>query len=346
MRIGSWIGAILRFLLRVLFCLAVLLSAVFIGFALHFRLPVAEPIRSLAVAAWVLFAVSVLLAEIIRPRLRGRVLYIGALVVFVGWWSTLQPSSNLDWQAEVAHGVTGTVDGDQVTLVNVRNFDWRSNGDFTERWEMRHYDLAKLNSVDLVLGYWMGPQIAHTIVSFGFSDGQRIAFSAEIRPTQTQEFSALAGFFRVFNLVLIAADERDVLYLRTNVRHEEVYLYPLSVPQAGMRALFLSFLDTGNQLARHPKFYNTLTANCTTVVFQLMRALQPGLPLDFRVLLSGYLPDYIYELQGYQTGLPLAEFRSRARISELGIADGGSDNFSAAIRPPQSLSGIWPVDKP
>lgn len=346
MRIGGWLGSILRFLLRIVFFLAVLLSAIWIGFALYFQLPLADPLKWIALGAWALFAVAVLFSEIVRPRMRGRILYGLAIVIFAVWWSTLQPSNDLDWQVEVAHGVTGMVDGSRVTLRNVRDFDWRSDTDFTERWETRSYDLDTIQSVDLVLGYWMGPEIAHTIISFGFSDGQRVAFSAEIRPTQTQEFSTLAGFFRVFNLVLIAADERDVIFLRTNIRHEDVYLYPLDMPKPAMRELFLSFVQSGNRLAQQPKFYNTLTANCTTVVFRLIRALDPGLPIDYRILLSGFLPDYVFELQGYRTGLTLQEFRARARVSELGIANGDSAGFSAAIRPPDGLSGIWPVDKP
>ena len=346
MRIGRWLGAVALFLLRAVFFLAVAFTALFIGFALHFQLPLGEPLKTLAIAAWAAFALAVLYAEIARPRRLVRVIYVLALVGFAFWWSSLRPSNDLDWQAEVAHGVTGRVEGDVATLYNVRNFDWRSNEDFTERWETRRYDLSQLRSADLVLAYWMGPEIAHTIVSFGFADGQRVAFSAEIRPTQTQAFSAIAGFFRVFNLVLIAADERDVVYLRTNVRREDVYLYPLEIPPAALRALFLSYLETGNVLAERPKFYNTLTANCTTVVFGLIRAINPGLPLDYRILLSGFLPDYVYELQGYRSGLTLEEFRARARISEFGIADGGSAAFSAAIRPPDSLSGVWPVEKP
>ncbi|MCX5513580.1 hypothetical protein C3941_22590 [Kaistia algarum] len=338
-----WIG---RFLLRALLFLVVALSAVWIGFCLYFQLPLPDIAKSIAVLAWALFAVAILTLEIARPSWRVRGLYILAIIVFAAWWSTILPTNDRDWRPEVAHGVTGTVDGDIVTLSNVRDFDWRSDTDFTERWETRRYDLSKLATVDLVLGYWMGPQIAHTIISFGFTDGQHLSFSAEIRPDKTQEFSALAGFFRVFNLVLIAADERDVIYVRTNVRREDLYLYPIEMPQAGMRALFLSYVESGNALAARPKFYNTLTTNCTTVVFRLIRALDPGLPRDYRILLSGYLPDYVFEHQGYRTGLSREEFRARAAISALALAAGNTPGFSAAIRPPTGLAGALPVDKP
>lgn len=344
-RATRWSRAIGRVLLRAVLALAIAFSGLFIGFALYFQLPLPEMPRWIAIGLWALLVLGVLAGEIVRGSWRGRGLYVLALLVFFGWWSTIHPTNDRVWRADVAHGVTGTVDGDTVTLANVRNFDWRSDTDFTAHWETRTYDLAKLQTVDLVLSYWMGPEIAHTIVTFGFSDGQRVAFSAEIRPDETQSFSAIAGFFRVFNLVLIAADERDIIYLRSNVRKEDVYLYPLDMPQAGMRALFLSYVEKGNALAQKPKFYNTLTANCTTVVFQLVRALDPGLPRDYRILLSGLLPGYIFDHQGYRTGLSFEDFRARAAISHLGLAAGDGPDFSAAIRPPEGLVGLAAVDK-
>lgn len=339
-RATRWLGAIGRVLVRGILALAIAFSGLFIGFALHFQLPLPEALVRVAIGLWAVLVLGVLFGEVTRGSWRGRAVYLIALLVFFAWWSTILPTNDKNWRPDVAHGVTGTVEGDTVTLENVRNFDWRSDADFTPHWETRSYDLSKLRSVDLVLSYWMGPEIAHTIVSFGFSDGQRVAFSAEIRPDETQSFSAIAGFFRVFNLVLIAADERDIIHLRSNVRKEDVYLYPLEMPQAGMRALFLSYVETGNALAQKPKFYNTLTTNCTTVVFQLVRMLDPGLPLDYRILLSGLLPGYIFDHQGYRTGLSFEDFRARASISRLGLAAGDGDDFSAAIRPPDGLVGL------
>jgi Domain of unknown function (DUF4105) len=50
--------------------------------------------------------------------------------------------------------------------------------------------------------------------------------------------------------------------------------------------------------------YNTLTGNCTTLVFGMLRTIHPGLPLDYRVLLSGYLPNYAYDLGATDTSMP------------------------------------------
>ena len=297
-----------------------------------YQLPLSPTAVRIAIGVWALFAIGVLFLDISRRSWWVRSVYLLALILVGLWWSTIQPSFDHEWSPDVEHIVTGTRDGDVVTLENVRNFDWRTETDFTPRWEQRRYDLSKVERVDLFLSYWAGPAIAHTLVSFGFEGGDHVVFSAEIRKEKGESFSSIGGFFKEFDLALIAADERDIIRLRTNIRGEDVYRYRIDMPKAGMQALFLSYLETGNHLATVPTFYNTVTANCTTVVFKLLRALDPALPFDYRILLSGYLPGYIYQNQGFETGLSEAEFRSRAAISALGIAAGDAPNFSEAIR--------------
>jgi hypothetical protein len=303
-----------------------------VGLAFWYQLPLPETAKKIAIGLWALFAIVVVFLDISKGSWQARGAYLLALVVAAIWWASIKPSFDHDWAPDVAHIATGSRAGDIVTLENVRAFDWRSETDFTPHWETRDYDLSRIRTVDLFLSYWAGPAIAHTLVSFGFEDGQHVVFSAEIRKQKGESFSSIGGFFKEFDLALIAADERDIIRLRTNARGEDVYRYPIRMPKAGMQELFLSYVETGNRLATVPTFYNTVTTNCTTVVFRLLRALDPALPFDYRILLSGYLPGYIYDRQGFETGLSEAEFRRRAAVSALGIAAGDSPDFSTAIR--------------
>lgn len=255
--------------------------------ALWFQLPFGDLARQLALLAWPLFSLVALVA-FWRRRYRLPALWLALLLALMGWWSTIQPSHQRVWADDVARMVTGKLDGNRVTLDQVRDFDWRSDTDYTVRWEPRQYDLSQLRSVDVALSYWMGPAIAHTLVSFGFSDGRYLTFSIEIRKERGESFDGLAGFFKRYETVLIAADERDILRVRTNVRDEDMWLYRLNMPQEMMRSLFLAYLSEGEQLKREPRFYNTLTGNCTTIVYQMARRITPGLPLDWRLLASGY----------------------------------------------------------
>lgn len=141
-----------------------------------------------------------------------------------------------------------------------------------------------------------GSGIAHTIVSFGFSDGQHIAFSLGIRPERGEAYSSVAGFFKPYELILTEADARDVVQLRTSVQTgNRVVLYRIHGDRAILRPLFLEYLDLANNLAERPRFYRTILDNCTTVTWKLVDRLVPGLPIDYRVVLSGYLPEYLYD---------------------------------------------------
>lgn len=134
----------------------------------------------------------------VRPLLA----YAVAFTLLLGWWVRIAPLDQRVWADDVARHLQAQVEGSAVTLTNVRNFDWRSDDDDTPRWETRRYDLDRLRSVDMALSYWMGPAIAHTLVSFGFDDGQgdteQLAFSIEIRKERGESFSAIAGFFKQY----------------------------------------------------------------------------------------------------------------------------------------------------
>ena len=293
--------------------LVLLLSGLWGALAIWFRLAPASPVREVLAGGLLLLGVVAIVCLALR-RWRVVALYGVCFVAVFAWWVTLQPSNDRVWADDVARTASGTVDGDHLVMRNVRNFAWRSDSDFEPRWETRSYDLNALTGVDLFMSYWAGESIAHAIVSFGFADGQHLAFSIEIRKEKTESYSALAGFFRVYELSFIAADERDVVGVRTNVRGEDVRLYRLRVTPAQARALLLEYVAEADALAGTPRFYNSLTTNCTTQIFRMVRTLQPSLPMDYRVLLAGYLPDYVYDLGRLDTSIPFEVLRDRSHI--------------------------------
>lgn len=288
-------------------------------------------------AAWCLVAMAAVLA-LLWPRMRRRRGAVAALCVVAGaamgaWWSALAPSHDRLWADDVARLLAHRIDGERLILDNVRNFDWRTETDYTARWETREYDLRKLETADLFLSYWMGPHIAHTLVTFGFSDGRKLTLSLEIRKERTESFSALGGFFRRFEQVIIAADERDLIRTRSNARGEEVYLYRLRAGPETLRAVLLDYLGRAEALRRQPEFYNTLTSNCTTILFELARRIEPGLPLDYRLLASGHFAEYAYDQDALAAGYSYAELQRRGHINARALAaDRGGEDFSRAIR--------------
>lgn len=266
--------------------------------------------------------------------LAGMATQLAALLV---WWRGLVPRGDRDWAADVAHLATGRVAGETLTLDHVRHFDWQTRDRATGGWERRVFDLERLRSVDLFVSSWGRPGIAHVLISFGFAgeDGcidDFVAFSVEVRRARHQRFSELGGFFKQYELAIIAADERDAVRLRSNVRGERVTLYHVTLSARARRRLLLALVATANDLAREPRFYHTVTANCTTLVFARMRRIIDGLPLDHRLLLSGLLPGYVREQGGLVEGYRLAELRRRGDITERARRAHGAADFSSRIR--------------
>lgn len=248
---------------------------------------------------------------------QSRALWLVIALVLAGevlWWVNTPPRGDRDWAFDVAHGVTGDVDGDQLILRNVRNFDWTSVDQAVERWEERRYDLSALERVDLITSVWDFKAIAHTLISFGFADGEQIVFSGEIRREKGEVFSAIGGFFKKYELVMIAADEHDIVKLRIDQRGEQVALYPLDIPKDLQRKLLLSFVDEANALDATPAWYHTILSNCTTVPYRLVKTALPQVAFDWRIIFSGYVANYLQDLGVLRPDLSREELHSRAAI--------------------------------
>jgi Domain of unknown function (DUF4105) len=277
---------------------------------------------------WAQWGVVALVAAGICGLYLGLTLWVaGGLALFImgcaGWYLMRVPRNDRDWIAETRHGVTATA-GPLVTLHNMRRFRWASKTTFVEAWEDGVFDPDRITSVDLFLSTWGNPRIAHTMAGFGFADGRHVVFSGETRRVKTDRFTITGGFFRRFELVLLATDERDAVHLRAEVRGEKVFRFPVAMTPVAAKALFLAYADLGNDLAVRPRWYNTVTSNCTTVPYRLVKAVTPWVRFGWPVLVSGHLPEYL-DRMGV---LPGGADRDAARVPVVDAVD----DYSRAIR--------------
>jgi hypothetical protein len=300
--------------------------------ALWYRAPGGRTSKSCQSALWVAFALSCVVAVWSGWFAAGVCSFTAAYLGLLVWWRSLSASNDRRWADDVARVTHGNVDGNRVILHNVRDFEWRTAADYTQRWEIRHYDLDRLVSLDMIMSYWSGPAIAHTLMSFGFDDGNHVVFSVEIRRERDEVFSEIGGFFKEFELSVIAADERDIVRLRTNVRRERTFLYRLKMTPAAIRSLLLAYIDQANSLVDRPRFYHTLTSNCTILIYRMLRRIVGPLPLSYRLWLSGFMPEYVYGIGGLDMRYPLEELRSLGYISERGLHADQSPTYSADVR--------------
>lgn len=215
---------------------------------------------------------------------------------------------------------------------NIRNCDYRTETDFTCRYDDRVFDLAGLRTVDLFLVYWGSPNIAHTMLSFGFEGGGNVCFSIETRKEKGEDYSAVKGFFRQYEKIYVVADERDVVRLRTNLRREDVYLYRLRVKPEIVRKVFLDYLREVNRLKERPEWYNALTGNCTTSIRRHTVPYNPDARLDWRLIVNGYIDKMIYERGILSQDLSFAELKKRSYINPKAQTADQDPDFSRRIR--------------
>jgi Domain of unknown function (DUF4105) len=314
--------------LRVLGVAACAAWAAWSALALWFDGPASRLVAGLAAVA-LLAAVGTALARS-HPLRRG--LALVPCMAVLAWWLEIQPSNDRAWLPDVARAPTAVREAAAVTIRDVRNFDYRSETDFVERWETRRYEAARLRGLDLFLSYWGPTLYAHTILSFDFAGAAPLAVSIETRKERGESYSALRGFFRQYELVYVMADERDVVRLRASFRGERVFLYRLTTPPEAARALFDQYLEEANVLARRPAWYNAFSENCTTGIWRNARAIAPETRFDWRLLLNGSLDALLYERGLVDRRLPFAELRARSEITETARGCADRADFSSCIR--------------
>jgi hypothetical protein len=265
------------------------------------------------------------------------ILGLTGIAIFVGslGWTSVRPARERNWIGEQSRLATADLDGDVVTIRNVRDFRWGTDGSVQPSWDTRHYDMARLETVWYVLTpfsqSWRGP--AHAFVSFGFADGSFVSISVEARREAGEAYSLMRGMLKRFEVMYVIGDERDLIQLRTNQHGDDVYLYPMRASPEQARDLFLGMLQRANRLATHPEFYGTLSNNCTTnLLAHVNEVASPRISYDMRVLLPGYSDKLAYDRGLIDTQLSLEAARRRFAIAERSRRHAAEPDYSLLIR--------------
>lgn len=285
-------------------------------------------------AAAAVFVIAAAGSLILPKRNGGKMIWFAVLFALVlVWWLLLPPSNFRDWAPDVAVLPFADIGASSVTVHNIRNCDYRTEQDYTVRHYDESFSLDSLDSLDLFLVDWGLPHLAHAMLSFGFGGAKHLCFSIETRRKKGEEYSSLRGLFRQYELTYVIGDERDLVRLRANYRQgEDVYLYRIRADKEIIRHIFLDYLRTVNSLKEKPRWYNAVTANCTTAIRGHVVPYYPRAKLDWRILASGHIPEMLYDLGVVDTTLPLREFKRRSLISERSRAAGADQDYPALIR--------------
>ncbi len=291
-----------------------------------------SPARWTAALIWLLAFLGLALG--FRNRMRT--------VVALGLWSApvvifflfLSPSNDRAWEASSSRTAHATVEGTKVTLHDIRDFRYASDGSWTPSWYDATYDLTELEETWFVLtefGELDG--LAHVMVSFQFAGGRYVVISVEIRRQEGEVYSPLGGAFRQYELMYVVADERDAIGLRTLVHGDPTWVIPMNAGPEASRAFFMDMVGRVNELHQQPAWYNTLFASCaSSLADHYERVNEVRLGWDRRIFLPGFGDELLEELDLLPPGMDRAEVRRLFRVNDRAVADGGSEMFSRAIR--------------
>jgi|SRR5215831_14311257 len=322
----------IKILIRILVSLTVVLCSLWATLALYFDAPNAS-LRPVLATIYGLVVLSALL--VFRFKWRGQAFAAIAFLAVLVWWLSLKPSNDRAWQPDVAQTAWAEVSGDEVTIHNFRNCEYRTETDYTPHWETKVVHLSKVRGVDVFITYWGSPWIAHPIVSFDFGDDGRVAMSVETRKEVGESYSAIRGFFRYYELIYTISDERDVVRLRTNYRKgEDVYLYHTRATPDQARAIFVDYLNRADRMRNQPEWYNALTNNCTTNIASHVAQARAGKAArwDWRILLNGKADEMMYERGDLVGDLPFAELKAKSYINPKAREANDAPDFSSRIR--------------
>lgn len=255
-----------------------------------------------------------------------------AVCVTLVYWVGVQPRDDRTWSGDQVRMPDVTWEGDQFTVHDLRRFRYRSTDDWDARWTTDTFDLRQLVGADMGVEQFSSLEaVAHTFVSFRFSDGRVLVASVEIRKEAGEDFSPVRGLFRQYEKMIVLGDEEDLIALRVLHRHDEVMLHPLDIGQERVVAFLRSVLAETHALHEQPAFYNTILASCSSSLATHIRAVEP-IRWDARMVLPGYADALAHDL-GWLGPESLETYRTVNRLDPEHVAAAvESSSFSKVLR--------------
>ena len=218
-----------------------------------------------------------------------------------GYLLTKTPLNDREWDPLFSklNTITTKEDGG-IVIHNLRNFSYGSSTIVSREWNDTTINPDDIEQVYFFLDHFSPiRQVGHTFVSFHLKDGSTMAFSIEARREAAETYSFINGFLNEYELQYLWGTERDLVTQRTVYKNEQLYRFPLALSREQAQAMFKGFVAETNNLAAQPRFYHTLTANCTNMLAKIVNKHYPGtLPYDISWNLTG-LSDYYLEKQGF-----------------------------------------------
>jgi hypothetical protein len=266
---------------------------------------------------------------------------LGIFSLFLIWWLRLRASHDRDWHPSMAKLPRAVIEQDSITIENIRNFDYRSLDDFTERYETRTYHLSNLQGVDVIFFVWEISWMGHPVLVFDFGPDGHICMSIEMRYQKGESYSILRSLYRQNEMIFLAADERDVILRRTKFsQNQKAYLYRMNVEAKELRDVFIDYVNEINRVYETPRWYNVIFWNCTTSFYRLRST---RFRIDWRVIANGRLDEALYKDGRIDRTLSYEQLRQFAYLNDVANAapeEGFSDTIRHELQKRRANAGI------
>jgi len=265
------------------------------------------------------FYIALLLLLFFIPRytIHCRIFRFSLFLIILIAWQQITPTHDKPWADSVSQLPSVTLQDKIIHIQNIRDFIYQSETDYTINYIDKTYQLSDLTELDYILSFWDNNEaIAHTMFSFGFKNNEHLVISVEVRHKKGEEYGGFAGLYKQFELIYVLATERDIIQLRTNFRQEEVYRYPINLPQEIIQTLFNTVITRVSNIHETPEFYNTLSQNCfTSLAADFWNLGKNKARFDYRMLANGYSDEMLYERGRLESKLSFADTKKKSHIN-------------------------------
>jgi hypothetical protein len=257
-------------------------------------------------------------------RLGQLILILIGIFLFYTYFLT-NPSNEKDWIYGMETLPHIEMNGDKVSIKNVRNFHYTSKEDnnLELNYLNREVNINDLEKAWLVVEpFYIKPftnfgGVAHTYFVFDFKNSEPIAVSVEARREKRETYDAWVGLLNRFELIYIWGTESDETVRRVISENNPLYMYPLTTSQETAKKLFLQLAQTTKELEKNPRFYNTFTSNCTNELAENVNKIKSGtIPTNRALFLPGYADEELYKLGFIPNNKPLEDIQKQYFISD------------------------------
>ena len=246
---------------------------------------------------------------------------------------TRQPSNGREWAVGYAVMPYGEIEGDVVSIYNIRNFTWISEDEALVSYFNESFNLSSMDKGYFLVETWMElDAVAHIMFSFEYGNGSYFVVSVESRKEKGEKYSSVLGFFNKYELIYVIGSESDLLPLRTYHRGNTLYMYPINATPEDVQKLFVDILERVNSLYDEPEWYHAVTSSCTTNLIDHAERMSPRIKAGRARYFPGYSDKVAYELGLIDTELPYEQIRTHFNVTSVSAKVRNYPDFSKRIR--------------